>query len=102
MPRITVGLPIYKAADLIPQALACLQSQTFADFEAIISVDGGDEGTAAACRPFLSDKRFRMVVQPQRLDWGGNFNWLLQQDLKEFFTEKGPASCSRPFITAVN
>ena len=41
--------------------------------------------TAAACRPFLADPRFRMVVHPERLDWVGNFNWLLQQDLKEFF-----------------
>ena len=83
--RITVGLPVYKGADLIPKALDCLQRQTFGNFEAIISVDGNDAETAAACRPFLADPRFRMVVHPERLDWVGNFNWLLQQDLKEFF-----------------
>ena len=85
MPRITVGLPVYKGADLIPKTLDCLQRQTFGDFEAIISVDGGDAETAAACRPFLGDPRFRMVVHPNRLDWFGNFNWLLQQPLQEFF-----------------
>src|SRR6478752_7656708 len=84
-PRITVGLPVYKGADLIAKTLSCLQRQTFSNFEAIISVDGGDAETAAACRPFLVDPRFRMIVQPERLDWVGNFNWLLQQDLKEFF-----------------
>ena len=84
-PRITVGLPVYKGADLIPKALDCLQRQTFGDFEAIISVDGNDTETVAACRPILADRRFRMVVHPKRLDWVGNFNWLLQQDLKEFF-----------------
>ena len=84
-PRITVGLPVYKGADLIAKCLDCLQRQTFGDFEAIISVDGGDAETAAACRPFLVDPRFRMVVHPERLDWVGNFNWLLQQDLQEFF-----------------
>src|SRR6516225_5479698 len=26
-----------------------------------------------------------MVVQNERLDWVGNFNWLLQQNLREFF-----------------
>jgi glycosyltransferase involved in cell wall biosynthesis len=83
--RITVGLPVYKGADLISKALDCLQRQTFGNFEAIISVDGGDEETAVACRPFLTDPRFRMVVHSDRLDWVGNFNWLLQQDLKEFF-----------------
>ena len=84
-PRITVGLPVYKGADLIAKTLDCLQRQTFGNFEAIISVDGNDAETAAACRPFLADPRFRMVVHPERLDWVGNFNWLLQQDLKEFF-----------------
>jgi hypothetical protein len=84
-PRITVGLPVYKGADLIAKCLDCLQRQTFGNFEAIISVDGGDVETAAACRPFLVDPRFRMVVHAERLDWVGNFNWLLQQDLREFF-----------------
>ena len=84
-PRITVALPVYKGADLVAKALDCLQRQTFSNFEAIISVDGGDEETAAACRPFLADPRFRMDVHSERLDWVGNFNWLLQRDLKEFF-----------------
>ena len=78
-------MPVYKGADLIAKCLDCLQRQTFGNFEAIISVDGGDAETAAACRPFLTDPRFRMVVHSERLDWVGNFNWLLQQDLAEFF-----------------
>src|SRR5262245_1102324 len=84
-PRITVGLPVYKGVDLIAKCLDCLKRQTFSNFEAIISVDGDDVETAAACRPFLADPRFRMIVHTDRLDWVGNFNWLLQQDLREFF-----------------
>jgi glycosyltransferase involved in cell wall biosynthesis len=84
-PRITVGLPVYKGADLIAKCLDCLQRQTFGDFEAIISVDGNDKESAAACQPFLTDPRFRMIVHRERLDWCGNFNWLLQQDLRDFF-----------------
>lgn len=83
--RITVGLPVYRGAPYMKEALTCLQRQTFSDFDAIISVDGNDEETADACGPFLSDSRFRMVVQPKRLDWFGNLNWLLQQDIHEFF-----------------
>jgi glycosyltransferase involved in cell wall biosynthesis len=95
-PRITVGLPAYKGADLIHKALICLQQQTFGNFEVIISVDGNDEATAAASRPFLADQRFRLVVHPERLDWVGNFNWLLQQDLREFFCYRQHDDTSAP------
>jgi GT2 family glycosyltransferase len=78
-------MPVYKGTKHVAEALASLQRQTFRDFEVIISVDGADENTAAACRPFLDDSRIRMVVQPERLDWFGNFNWLLRQDMAEFF-----------------
>jgi glycosyltransferase involved in cell wall biosynthesis len=69
----------------VAAALRSLQEQTFRDFEVIISVDGNDQPTAETCRPFLSDDRFRLVIQPERLDFFGNFNWLLQQPLSEFF-----------------
>jgi glycosyltransferase involved in cell wall biosynthesis len=84
-PRITVGMPLYKGRDLVAGALRSLQEQTFEDFEVIISVDGGDEASAESCRPFLADPRFRMVVHTERLDWVGNFNWLLKQPHGEFF-----------------
>ena len=84
-PRITVGVPVYKGTEQIAAALTSLQEQTFRDFEVIISVDGNDQATAEACRPFLNDARFRMVVQPERLDWFGNLNWLLRQPMAEFF-----------------
>src|SRR5262249_22816156 len=83
--RITVGMPVYNGAQHVAGALKCLQDQTVRDFEVIISVDGNDQATADACRPFLVDERFRMIVHPDRLDWFGNFKWLLQQPLSEFF-----------------
>jgi glycosyltransferase involved in cell wall biosynthesis len=83
--RITVGMPVYNGTQHVAGALKCLQEQTFRDFEVIISVDGNDRATADACRPFLVDERFRMIIHPERLDWFGNFNWLLQQPMSEFF-----------------
>ena len=83
--RITVGVPVYRGADQVATALRSLQQQTFQDFDVVISIDGNDEASAEACQPFLADPRFRMVVQPERLDWYGNFNWLLGQELHEFF-----------------
>jgi hypothetical protein len=94
--RITVGLPIYQAAEQIAATLESLQAQTYGDFDAIISVDGNDQRTADACRPFLSDSRFRMVVHQGRLDWFGNFNWLLRQPLNEFFCYRQHDDTTRP------
>lgn len=85
MSTITVGVPVYKGTETVAAALQSLVEQSFGDFEVIISVDGNDLDTAEACRPFLSDPRFRMVIQPERLDWFGNLNWLLQQPMGEFF-----------------
>jgi len=82
---ITVGMPLYRGKNQVADALRSLQAQTFTNFEVIISVDGADEDSAEACRPFLADPRFRMVVHPERLDWFGNFNWLLQQPMGDFF-----------------
>jgi glycosyltransferase involved in cell wall biosynthesis len=82
---ITVGMPLYRGKTQVADALRSLQAQTFTNFEVIISVDGADEDSAEACRPFLADPRFRMVVHPERLDWFGNFNWLLQQPMGDFF-----------------
>lgn len=83
--HITVGMPLYRGKNQVADALRSLQAQTFTNFEVIISVDGADEDSAEACRPFLADPRFRMVVHPERLDWFGNFNWLLQQPMGDFF-----------------
>ena len=51
----------------------------------VISVDAADDESARACEPFLDDERFSLVVQPERLDWHGNLNWLLQRPLGDFF-----------------
>jgi glycosyltransferase involved in cell wall biosynthesis len=86
VPRtITVGVPVYQGAEHVGAALRSLQEQTFADFDAVISVDAADEESARACEPFLDDERFSLVVQPVRLDWYGNLNWLLRQPMGEFF-----------------
>lgn len=62
---ITVIVPIYNAAEWLRDALASLQAQTYADFEAILVDDGSTDGSVEICRAFCAeDSRFRIVVQP--------------------------------------
>jgi glycosyltransferase involved in cell wall biosynthesis len=76
---VTIGVPVYRGERFIEETLQSLQRQTHPNFEAIISLDGPDARAEELCAPFLRDKRFRLVVQPQRLGWVGNLDWLMAQ-----------------------
>jgi GT2 family glycosyltransferase len=83
--RILVGVPAYSGARHIAETLQCISEQDFAAFQVLISVDNCDNETARACEPFLTDPRFRMVVQDTQLGWDRNINWLMSECACEFF-----------------
>jgi GT2 family glycosyltransferase len=84
-PRILIGMPAFRAAQEIQRALQSISRQDHSNFRVLISVDGGDSETAEACAPFLSDERFALVMQDQRLGWAGNINWLMARPDYDFF-----------------
>ena len=61
---ISVIIPVYNAEEWLHDALASLQAQTYADFEAILVDDGSIDRSAEICRNFCShDERFRLLRQ---------------------------------------
>jgi glycosyltransferase involved in cell wall biosynthesis len=84
-PLVTVGVPVYRGQDMLPVTLECLRTQTYNNLDVVISVDGPDEATIEAARPFLSDPRFRLHVQPSRLGWAGNHDWTMRACRGEFY-----------------
>jgi hypothetical protein len=76
---VTIGVPVYRGELFIEETLRSIQSQTHRDVQVIISLDGPEPASEELCRPFLKDARFRLVIQPQRLGWVGNINWLMSQ-----------------------
>lgn len=85
-PLVTVGVPVYRGHELMPGLLDCLLRQTYRNLDIMISVDGADAITADACRPFLSDARVRLEVQPKRLGWAGNTDRTLRGRRGDFYT----------------
>jgi GT2 family glycosyltransferase len=83
--HILIGIPAFRGADFITETLRSIAAQDYGNFQALISVDGNDVETAAACSPYLSDPRFALKMQDQRLGWDGNINWLMSQTETEFF-----------------
>ena len=66
IPAVSVIIPAFGAAPWIGEALASLQAQTVAEWEALV-VDGGDRKIAEAVRPFAADQRIRLL----RTEHGG-------------------------------
>jgi hypothetical protein len=82
-PPIAVGVPLWNAAGFVAETLESILTQRDVRVEVFISVDGGDEDSLAACRPFLSDPRVRHVVQKERLGWLRNCATVMHAGVSE-------------------
>jgi GT2 family glycosyltransferase len=71
-PRICVGVPVWGGAGFVAETLESVLRQRGVGLTVVVSVDGADQASEAACRPFLADPRVRLLVQPRRLGWVGN------------------------------
>lgn len=59
-PTVSILIPAYQTADLIPETLASVQRQTLTDYEVIIIDDGSTDDLHGAVDPFLADPRFAL------------------------------------------
>ncbi len=64
MPRVSVIIPTFNRADLLPEAMRSVLAQTMSDLELIVVDDGSTDDTAAAVAPFLAADA-RVQYRPQ-------------------------------------
>ena len=71
-PEISIGLPIYNSEKFIRKRLENILSQTFNDFELIISDNASTDDSVKICKEFMEkDSRIKLYVQdenPLQLD----------------------------------
>lgn len=72
-------MPVWRGAEFLPATLRSIREQTYDGFKVRISIEPGDAASVEACRSVAGDPRFEVVVQPERLGWPGNFNWLVER-----------------------
>lgn len=85
-PIVSIGLPVYNGEDFLKYALDSLLSQTFRDFELIISDNASTDNTPKICQEYvLRDKRIRYIRQNNNMGALWNFNFVLKQSNKEYF-----------------
>ena len=48
---IMVGVPVFEGWDVVGETLQSIRDQQYSNFRVLISVDGADERSRAACEP---------------------------------------------------
>jgi glycosyltransferase involved in cell wall biosynthesis len=83
--HVTIGMPVYRGLEFVRDSIRSILDQTHDDWDVVFSIDGPDPECEELCRGYLSDSRFRLQVQQQRLGWLANIGWLQQQAAGEFW-----------------
>lgn len=85
-PRVSIGLPVYNGDEFLLDALHALLSQTYEDFELIISDNGSDDDTEEICRDFAArDTRIRYLRYAENRGAYWNFNNAFRESRGEYF-----------------
>ncbi len=84
--RLSIGMPVYNGEAYLAEALDSLLSQTFLDFELIISDNASTDGTQAICLEYASqDRRILYDRLPENLGAAKNFNRVFEMSRGEYF-----------------
>src|SRR5947208_6072670 len=78
MPRVTVFIPTYNRARLLPHAISGVLQQTFGDLRLVVSDNASTDETPDVVAQF-DDPRLEYVRQPENLGLLGNHNWFLER-----------------------
>ena len=85
-PKITVGIPVFNGEKSIRRALDSVLSQTFLDFELVISDNASTDSTQLICQEYKrNDKRIRYIRNEKNMGGIANFKLLLDESKTEYF-----------------
>jgi glycosyltransferase involved in cell wall biosynthesis len=85
-PRLGIGLPVFNGENYLEETLVSLLSQTYSDFELIISDNASTDGTGDLCRAYAARDR-RIKYYRNSTNIGATQNWYRVFDLScaEYF-----------------
>ena len=85
-PRVSIGLPIYNGENLVIETLDSFLSQTFSDFEVIISDNGSIDRTQQICEDYAAkDGRIKYYRNLKNLGVAPNLNRVFELSSGEYF-----------------
>ncbi|MDA0672609.1 MAG: glycosyltransferase [Cyanobacteria bacterium] len=84
MPKVSVVIPTYNRADILPYAVNSVLQQTYGDFELLICDDASPDHTAAVVTQW-QDPRIRYIRHPQNIQRSRNMRSGYEAAQGEYF-----------------
>lgn len=85
-PRVSIGLPVYNGEKFIRKKLDSLLTQSFKDFEIIISDNASTDSTSHICEEYSKkDQRIRYIRQEKNMGAVWNYNFVLKNAKYSYF-----------------
>jgi glycosyltransferase involved in cell wall biosynthesis len=86
LPLVSIGLPVYNGENYVAEAIQCVLSQTFTNWELIISDNVSTDRTVSICRAFADkDSRIRLCQNKRNMGYSPNFNRVFQLSRGRYF-----------------
>ena len=86
IPVVSIGVPVFNGEKTLAQMMDSLLSQTFTDFEIIISDNASIDKTADIAKDYASrDPRIRYMPQAENIGAERNFKYVLDEARGQFF-----------------
>jgi glycosyltransferase involved in cell wall biosynthesis len=86
IPKVNIGMPVYNGENFIEETLDSILSQTYADFELIISDNASTDKTEKICNLYAEkDKRIRYYRNKENLGGSRNYNKAFELSNSEYF-----------------
>jgi len=86
MPLVSIGMPVFNDKKFIHKAVDSLLSQTFTDFELILSDDCSSDGSSEICQAYAQqDERIKYIRQNQNIGISRNMKFLLNSGTGKYF-----------------
>ena len=101
MPPISICLTTYNRASVLTKTLDSILTQSYGDFELIVSDDYSPDETAEICREYeLKDKRVKYYRNNTNLKMPGNLNAAIQKAKGEYIANLHDGDVYRPDLIA--
>lgn len=86
IPHLSIGLPVYNAENYITEAINSILTQTFEDFELIISDNASTDKTNDICMEYAAkDQRIRYYRQVKNIGAALNYNYVVKLARGKYF-----------------